>query len=77
MEFEIQLRSVQDVLRFVAMATKQGFPVLVGSRNHQVNGKSFMEMFSLDLKRPVTVRTECTEEEFQRFRQEAECFPVR
>ena len=77
MEFEIQLRSVQDVLHFVALATSRNFPILVGDCHHQVNGKSFMEMFCLDLKQAVTVHVDCSEEEFLNFRAEAEQFLVK
>ena len=47
-EFEIRLRSVQDVQDFVALATTHSFPVLVSDDHHRVNGKSFMEMFCLN-----------------------------
>ena len=76
MEFDIQLKSVQEVLSFVALATSRPFRVSVGNQAHQVNGKSFMEMFCLNLKSPVTVHVDCTEEEFLQFRQDADRFLV-
>ena len=36
-----------------------------------------MEMFCLNLKQPVTVRLECSEEDYLRFYQEAERFLVK
>ena len=64
-EFEIRLRSVQDVQGFVSLATTRAFTVLVGNdERHLVNGKSFMEMFSLDFTRPLTAAAECSNEEF-------------
>lgn len=77
MEFEIQIKSVQDVLAFVALATSRPFPVWVSSDEHRVNGKSFMEMFCLNFRKPLTAITECTEEEFRQFRLDAERFLVK
>ncbi len=75
-EFEIRLRSVQDVQEFVALATKQPFPICVGNNNHQVSGKSFMEMFCLDFTRPLFASAECSAEEFERFRETVKRFWV-
>ena len=77
MEFEIQLTSVQDVLDFVTLATSRSFPITVGNTRHRVNGKSFMEMFCLDFSFPVTARAECTRQEYDCFRQEADRFAVK
>ena len=66
-EFQIELHSVQDTLDFVALATSRPFQVLVSSAHHQVNGKSFMEMFCLNLRLPQKVTVDCTEEEFRQF----------
>ena len=52
-EFDIRLTSVQDVLDFVSLATSRGFPIKVGNSHHQVNGKSFMEMFCLNFHFPL------------------------
>mgnify|MGYP002519905760 CR=1 FL=1 len=71
-EFEIRIRSVRDVLTFVNLATSRSFDVVVGNEFHRVNGKSFMEMFSLNLRRPVTVSLQCTQEEYDAFLQDAE-----
>ena len=76
-EFQIYLRSVQQVLSFVSLATSRDFPVYVYGKHHQVNGKSFMEMFSLNLCRPVKVTVECTDEEYEAFLREAERFLVK
>ena len=64
MEFRIQLRSVQDVQDFVDIATRRDFPVMVSNHQHSVNGKNFMEMFSLDVSKPLWVCPECSEEEY-------------
>ena len=62
-QIKIRLRSVQDVQDFVAIATARLFPVWVGSDDHWVNGKSFMEMFSLNISQPQTAVFECGEAE--------------
>ena len=77
MEFQVRLTCVQDVLDFVTLATARPFPVSVGDRRHRVNGKSFMEMFCLDFRAPVTVRTDGTREEFEAFRADAARFEVK
>ena len=65
MAFRIQLRSVQDVEEFVSIATRRAFPVTVANdNNYRVNGKNFMEMFSLDVSQPLWVCPECDEEEY-------------
>ena len=71
-EFEIRIRSVQDVLSFVDIATSRPFPVLVGNEFHQVNGKSFMEMFCLNFSRPLRASMECSQEEYDQFLRDAD-----
>ena len=73
-EFTISIRSFQDILDFVALATVQPFPVLVDNSQSQVNAKSFMGMFSLDYTQTTTVLTDCDAEAFRRFRQDAARF---
>lgn len=70
-QFRVQLHSVQDVEIFVGIVTAQSFPVTVSGGFHETSGRSFMEMFCLDLNNPITVSADCSEEEFARFRQEA------
>ena len=73
-EFRIMLRSVKDVQDFVSLATAAPFPVWVCSEQFQANGKSFMEMFCLDLTRVLTVSVECSEAECDLFRAAASRF---
>lgn len=75
-QLEIRLRSVQDVLAFVTVATARPFPIQVSNGNHQVNGKSFMEMFCLNLRKPVNVSFTCSDEEYDSFRRDTERFAV-
>ena len=75
-EFEIRLRSVQDVQEFVSLATNQAFPVLVGTEEYRVSGKCFMEMFCLDFTRPMKAYADCSDEEFEAFRAAVHRFRV-
>jgi len=73
-EFEIQLRSVQEVHEFVDLATTKPFTILVCDDHHQVNGKSFMEMFCLNLHSRLRVRSEGYDWEFEQFLRDAQRF---
>ena len=75
-QFNIRVRSFRQVQDFVALAMVQPFEVLVGNEKQQVNGKSFIGMFSLDYKRPLQVSVKCSDEEFGRFRHQAAQFLV-
>ena len=66
-EFQVRLQSVQDVQEFVSLSTARGFPVIIRDANNKVNGKSFMEMFCLDLCGPLRVNVDCSEEELAAF----------
>ena len=73
-ELFVTLRSVGDVKDFVALASVQPFDVTVGNDRQSVNGKSFMQMFCLDLSAPQQVRVDCSDEEFRSFCDAAERF---
>lgn len=75
-EFEIRLRSVQDVQDFVALATTHNFPVLVSDDNHRVNGKSFMEMFCLNFSQRLIAALDCSGSELERIHSEFQRFFV-
>ena len=75
-EFDIVVRSFRQVQAFVSLAMEKKFEILAGNDRQQINGKDIVGMFSLDYTRPITVKMECSEEEFQRFRQEASQLPV-
>ena len=70
-EFTVEFGSVQDVQHFVELATQQPYPITLGNEHHKVNGKSFMEIFSLNFNDPITAWFDCTEEEFDAFRKAA------
>ena len=75
-EFMIRLRSVRNVNDFVAYATPL-HRVSLTDGIHTVDGKDFMEIFCLRLTTPLTVRTDCTQEEYDRFYQACEEFLVK
>ena len=70
-QFHIRVRSFKQVRDFVALAMVQPFEVLVGNEKQQVNGKSFIGMFSLDYRKPLCVSVKCNQEMFDRFQKEA------
>ena len=73
-EFEIRLRSVQDVQDFVDLATTKPFTILVCDDYHRVNGKSFMEMFCLNFSNRLRVQSEGYDWEFEQFLRDAQRF---
>jgi len=76
-EFEIRLRSVQEVQEFVDLATTKPFTILVCDDHHQVSGKSFMEMFSLNFNNRLLVRSEGYDWEFDQLLRDAQRFLVK
>lgn len=76
-EFQVRLQSVQDVREFVSLSTARGFPVIIRDANNKVNGKSFMEMFCLDLCGPLRVDADCSEEELAAFCGDVERFLIK
>ena len=76
-EFAIRFHSFRDVQDFVSLATEYPFPIVVGNGSYQVNGTSFMGMFSLDYSKPMRVMVNCTDEEFDAFRRRADRFLVK
>ena len=70
-EFNMDIRSLQQIRAFVQLAAVQPFEIVVGNQNQKINGKDMMGMYVLDYSRPVQVSVYCSEEEFCRFRQNA------
>lgn len=70
-EFNISIGSFRQIRAFVSLAAVQPFDVFVGNDRQQVNGKSFIGMFSLDYTKPIKVRVACSLEAMRSFQQEA------
>ena len=69
-EFIIHLHSVRDVNEFVALSAPL-CSVTLSDGSRSVDGKSFMEIFCLQLSSPSSVLVESTDEDFTKFR--ADC----
>lgn len=76
-EFWIRLGSMEDVEAFVSIATSRAFPISVRDNQHKIRGGSFMEMFCLDFNQPLRVVVQCSEEELEALRRDAERFLVK
>ncbi len=75
-EFRIRFHSFRDVQEFVNLASAQDFPIIVGNDTYQVSATSFMGMFSLDYTGDLKVTVRCSDEQWDRFHQEAKRFLV-
>ena len=53
--FRVRLNSIDDVRRFVDTAALHTCDIVVQAQQYVVDAKSFLDMFSLDLSRPVEV----------------------
>lgn len=73
-EFEIRLHSVKDVQDFVALATTRAFAITVRDGNNKINAESFMELFCLDFTQPLRVVCDCSQEEMEVLRRDAQRF---
>ena len=75
-EFIIHLSSVRDVEDFVRISTAQPYPVTLDDGQHRVNGKSFMEMFCIDLRKQLTVTVDCGNDPCADFCRDAARFQI-
>ena len=73
-EFQIRLRSVQDVQDFVAIATSRPFLINVRDEYNKINAQSFMELFCLNFSQSLRVVADCTEAELESLMRDAERF---
>ena len=55
MKFVIRIEKIEDVKKFVHLASKCDDEILVGQDSFTVSGKSIMGLFSLDLSKIVVV----------------------
>jgi hypothetical protein len=53
--FEVSLKTVEDVKKFTSIALKVPDEVIVKSGKYVADGKSLLGIFSLDLSKPIIV----------------------
>ncbi len=58
----IQMKQIDDVKSFVRLNEQQPFDVDVSLGRYEVDGKSIMGVFQLDLANPVTVKLHTDDE---------------
>lgn len=73
-EFRIRLRSFAEVRDFIRISTAQPFHVRIGNDHQMTNATSYMGLLSLDLNDKLLVSCDCSDSEFQEFRQQSACF---
>ena len=54
----VHFASVGDIREFVSLASLQTYGIEVCDESHCVNATSFMELFTLDFTKPLTVRVD-------------------
>ena len=68
----IRLKSVAEVQNLARLAVQEPYSIVVTDGEQVINAESFMCMFCLDFRKPLVLRMDCTDEEFERFRLKAE-----
>ena len=68
MDLQITLRSFEDARTLADLATALPFRVWISDGHQQVDAKSLMCYFAMDLYNPLTLRPDCSAEDFQRLR---------
>jgi hypothetical protein len=61
----VQFRSVREIQEFAIIAGTLPCKLLVGTDRFQVHATSFMAMFALNCRRPLTVSVDCSDEAFE------------
>ena len=65
MEFQISLKTVEQIRSFINKIERYNFPVDLKEGRYIVNAKSIMGIFSLDLLQPITLIAEADSKEFE------------
>ena len=68
MDLQIRLRSFEDARTLADLATAMPFQVWISDGRQRVDAKSLMCYFGLDLRDPLTLRADCSAEDFQYLR---------
>ena len=64
-QFTVKFRSVREIQEFAAIADTLPCKLLVGTDRFQVHATSFMAIFALNCRNPLTVSADCTEAVFE------------
>ena len=75
-DFLIRLTSVDEINRFIRIATLCPCDVNISSGTQTANAKAYMGVFSLDFAGPLVVTVKGTEEERDSFRRSIEPFVI-
>ena len=67
-EFQIKLTSFADVQRLVRLAAEQDYSIRLSDGQRECSAKSFMCIFSLNLKQQMILKLDCSSEEAEAFR---------
>ncbi len=67
-EFQVKLASFQDIQDLSRLAAEQDFPIRLSDGYRECNAKSFMCIFSLNLKQQMILKLDCSSEEAEAFR---------
>lgn len=71
-EFSVYFDTIDQVRQVVDLAMVQPFAVYAGKDDQWVSAKSFIGIFSLDLRQPQLLRGACSEDDFEPFRSAVE-----
>ena len=67
-EFQVKLASFQDVQELSRLAAEQDFPIRLSDGSRECSAKSFMCIFSLNLKQQMLLKLDCSPAQAEEFR---------
>ena len=73
-ELRIKAESFEDIRSISELAASETFRVIVSDGLRTVNAKSLMSIFSLKFGRPLVLQLDCSDSEYESFRQKAARF---
>lgn len=59
----IRLSTISDVKKFVTIANSHTYDIDLLSGRYVIDAKSIMGIFSLDLSQPITIQTDCSDDD--------------
>lgn len=73
----ILLSSIEAVKKFVTLTNHYSFPIQLATDKYQIDAKSIMGIFSLDLSKPLKIEVDSDNaDDFIRQLQQFQCNPV-